>query len=150
MQWWAIGPFSINDNDYFQDRKCDIQMCQFCFVFSYHADVLFMLVESLFHPFTSKYQTAKCICPNCQMYIFLQNCKMYLSCWCIIYVCWEPFSSIQIKIFEEKTLANWIILQRRIKVKLLIEFSKYNTIVQIWCQTQSKWLATSKYNIFEE
>ena len=112
--------------------------------------VLFMFVESLFHPFTSKYQTAKCICPNCQMYFFLQNCKMYLSCWCIIYVCWEPFSSIQIKIFEEKTLANWIILQRRIKVKLLIEFSKYNTIVQIWCQTQSKWLATRKYNIFEE
>lgn len=71
----------------------------------------------------------------------------FLSCWCIIYVCWEAFSSIQIKIFEEKTPANWIILQRRIKVKLLIEFSKYNTIVQIWCQTQSKWLDTNKYNI---
>ena len=74
----------------------------------------------------------------------------FLSCWCIIYVCWEAFSSIQIKIFEEKTPANWIILQRRIKVKLLIEFSKYNTIVQIWCQTQSKWSDTWKYNIFEE
>ena len=78
------------------------------------------------------------------------NYKMSLWCWCIIYVCWEPFSSIQIKIFEEKTLANWIRLQRRIKVKLLIEFSKYNTIVQIWCQTQSKWSDTWKYNIFEE
>ena len=49
-----------------------------------HADVLFMFVESLFHPFR-----------------------------------WE-------NIWGE-TLANWIILQRRIKVKLLIEFSKYKS-----------------------
>ena len=70
---WSL-PFSMN-NDYFQDRKCVIQMCQFSFVLSYHADVLFMFVESFFYPFTSKYQTAKCICPNCQMYFSFEIAK---------------------------------------------------------------------------
>ena len=46
-------------NDCLQDGNSDIQMCQFCFVLSYHADVLFMFVESLFHPFRSKYLRRK-------------------------------------------------------------------------------------------
>ena len=54
-------------------------------------------------------QIVKCIFPSC---------KMYLSCWCIIYVCWEPFSSIQIKIFEEKTPANWIIASKKDKSQI--------------------------------
>ena len=42
----------------------------------------------------------------------------FLSGWCIIYVCWEPFSSIQIKIFEEKTPANWIIASKKDKSQI--------------------------------
>ena len=74
--------------------KCDIQMCQFGFVFPCRADVLFMF-------FIHSHQNIKLLNVFVQIVkCIFWNCKMYLSCWCIIYVCWEAFSSIQIKIFE--------------------------------------------------